>query len=141
MIRNFMTLISGLLFGLGLGISEMINPQKVLNFLDVSGNWDPSLLFVLGAGLAVTLLSFRVILRMDKPLLSSEFSFPANTQIDIKLIIGAILFGIGWGLVGYCPGPAIASLVYGQMESLIFLTALFLGFNIHHLYRRPITIV
>ena len=141
MMRNFITLLSGLLFGLGLSISEMINPQKVLNFLDVSGNWDPSLIFVLGGGVMVTLFSFRLILKMDKPLLDGEFKLPAKTQIDSKLIIGAIIFGIGWGLVGFCPGPAIASLVYGQTESVIFLAALFLGFNIQHLYHRPTTII
>jgi len=119
--HNLAALLSGLLFGLGLGISEMINPKKVLNFLDVSGNWDPSLIFVLGSGLCIAFISFRQVRKMDQPILSSEFRLPMNTKIDRKLVAGGLVFGIGWGLVGFCPGPAIASLAYAQTESLIFL--------------------
>jgi len=141
MIRNLIVLSSGLLFGLGLAISEMVNPTKVLGFLDMLGNWDPSLIFVLGAGLMVTVLTFRPILKMAHPVLVDEFNLPSQTHIDIKLIRGAILFGIGWGLVGYCPGPAIASLAYSQVESAIFLFALFIGLYADRLYRRPTTII
>ncbi|HHZ77307.1 MAG TPA: YeeE/YedE family protein, partial [Rhodospirillales bacterium] len=93
----------------------MVNPQKVLGFLDVAGSWDPSLMFVLGSGLLVTIVAFLPITRMAKPVLDVDFRLPTPTAIDIKLIGGAALFGIGWGLVGYCPGPAIASLAYGQI--------------------------
>jgi len=139
--RYLAALLSGLLFGLGLGVSEMVNPQKVLGFLDVSGSWDPSLMLVLGAGLFVTIVTFRPITRMAKPVFDVDFSLPTSTAIDIKLIGGAILFGIGWGLVGYCPGPAIASLAYGEIESGIFLGAMFIGLYADRLYRRPTTII
>ena len=139
--RKLVALISGLLFGLSLSISEMINPRKVLGFLDVSGTWDPSLIFVLGAGLIITFLSLRLIPKMDRPILDEKFRLPTKREIDSKLAGGAIIFGIGWGLVGYCPGPAIASLAYGQTESVIFLVALFLGLNVDRLYRRPTTII
>ena len=141
MIGNLIVLSSGLLFGLGLAISEMVNPAKVLGFLDVVGNWDPSLILVLGAGLVVTFLTFRPILQMDRPILDREFNLPGQTQIDVKLIGGGALFGVGWGSVGYCPGPAIASLAYGQVESVIFLFALFIGLYADRLYRRPTTII
>ena len=139
--RYLAALLSGLLFGLGLAISEMVNPQKVLSFLDVSGSWDPSLLFVLGAALFVSAVTFWPITRMAKPVFDVEFRLPTSTAIDIKLIGGATLFGIGWGLVGYCPGPAIASLAYGQIESGIFLGAMVLGLYADRFYRRPTTII
>ena len=119
----------------------MVNPKKVLGFLDVAGSWDPSLMFVLGAGLLVTIITFRPIIRMVQPVFDVEFRFPTYTNIDVKLIGGAVLFGIGWGLVGYCPGPAIASLAYGQVESVIFIFALFIGLYADRLYRRPTTII
>ena len=139
--RNLVALLSGLLFGLGLAISEMVNPEKVLGFLDVAGSWDPSLVFVLGAALLVTIITFRPITRLARPVLDVEFRFPIHTKIDIKLIGGAVLFGIGWGLVGYCPGPAIASLAYGKIESGIFLCALLIGLYANRLYRRPTTVI
>ena len=119
----------------------MVNPQKVLGFLDVAGSWDPSLMFVLGAGLFVSVVTFRPITRMAKPVFDVDFRLPTPTAIDIKLIAGATLFGIGWGLVGYCPGPAIASLAYGQIESGIFLGAMVLGLYADRLYRRPTTVI
>ena len=119
----------------------MINPKKVLGFLDVAGSWDPSLMFVLGGGLFVTIVAFPPITRIAKPVLDVEFRLPTRTAIDIKLIGGATLFGIGWGLVGYCPGPAIASLAYGQIESGIFLGAMILGLYADRLYRRPTTVI
>ena len=119
----------------------MVNPEKVLGFLDVAGSWDPSLMFVLGAGLLVTIITFRPIIRMAEPVLDDHFRFPTQTEIDIKLIAGATLFGTGWGLVGYCPGPAVASLAYGEIESVIFLCALLIGLYADRLYRRPATII
>ena len=135
--RNISALICGFLFGLGLAISEMVNPAKVLGFLDVTGNWDPSLIFVMAAGLAVTLLTFRFILKQSRPIFEHEFHLPSQgTTIDRQLMTGATIFGIGWGLVGYCPGPAIASLAYGQMESVIFLVAMMAGLYVSRRFRR-----
>ena len=125
--RLIVALIGGLVFGLGLAISEMVNPKKVLAFLDVSGAWDPSLAFVLGGALLVTAIDFRFILNRDAPVFADEFSLTDKTDIDGKLIGGAVLFGFGWGLVGLCPGPAIAGLAYGMAESLWFVIALLAG--------------
>ena len=135
--RNLSALICGFLFGLGLAISEMVNPAKVLGFLDVTGNWDPSLIFVMAAGLAVTLITFRFILKQPRPLFEHQFNLPSQSKtIDRQLITGAVIFGIGWGLVGYCPGPAIASLAYGQTESVIFLAAMMTGLYGSRRFRR-----
>ena len=134
--KNISALICGFLFGLGLAISEMVNPAKVLGFLDVTGNWDPSLIFVMAAGLAVTLLTFRFILKQPRPLFESQFHLPSQSKtIDRQLITGAAIFGIGWGLVGYCPGPAIASLAYGQTETVIFLVAMMAGLYVSRRFR------
>jgi len=134
-------LFAGLLFGLGLAISEMVNPQKVLSFLDVSGSWDPSLLLVLGSGLIVTFFAFRLIGSRKRPFLVNKFVFPTKTKPDMKLVMGSVIFGLGWGLVGFCPGPAIGAIAYGQIEAWLFLIAMFLGFYFDRLYRRPATII
>ena len=134
--KNVSALICGVLFGLGLAISEMVNPAKVLGFLDVTGKWDPSLILVMAAGLVVTLLTFRPILNQSRSLLDHQFHLPSRTNIDRQLLTGAAIFGIGWGLVGYCPGPAIASLAYGQMESVIFIAAMVAGLYGSRRYRR-----
>ena len=114
----------------------MVNPAKVLGFLDVTGTWDPSLILVMGAGLAITLLTFRPLLKRPRPLLDTQFHVPSKTEIDRQLLTGAGIFGIGWGLVGYCPGPAIASLAYGQTESVIFLVAMVAGLYGSRRFRR-----
>ena len=106
---NLVALLSGIIFGLGLALSQMIDPNKVLNFLDVTGNWDPSLAFVMIGALAVTMLSFRFILKRPTPLLDSGFHVSRQVIINRPLLIGAGIFGIGWGMTGYCPGPAISS--------------------------------
>ena len=135
--KNISALICGFLFGLGLAISEMVNPAKVLGFLDVTGKWDPSLIFVMAAGLAVTLLTFRLILKQSRPLFENQFHLPSQGKtIDRQLMTGAVIFGIGWGLVGYCPGPAIASLAYGQTESVIFLAAMMTGLYVSRRFNR-----
>lgn len=110
----------GLLFGLGLTISSMVNPAKVLNFLDITGQWDPSLALVMGSALAVAALGYRFVLKRPAPALANAFQIPAKSTIDTQLILGAALFGIGWGLVGLCPGPALAVLHTGMSEALIF---------------------
>lgn len=120
-------LLSGLVFGLGLALAGMTDPSKVLAFLDVTGNWDPSLLLVLGAAVSVTFIGYRLVLRRTQPLLESNFHLPTQQRITPQLMAGAALFGIGWGIGGYCPGPAIASLGFANPEALIFLPALLAG--------------
>lgn len=121
------TLLSGLLFGTGLTISGMVNPMKILNFLDISGPWDPTLIFVMGSGLVVTLLGYQIIFKRNAPLFATSFRLPTSQDIDVKLLGGAALFGLGWGLTGFCPGPAIASVVFGKTESITFVIAMAAG--------------
>lgn len=121
------SLLAGLLFGFGLALSGMTHPQKVLDFLDMAGAWDASLLFVLGGAVGVTLVSFRFILRLSKPMLAEHFVITRETHIDRPMILGAILFGIGWGISGYCPGPAVALIAAPNWELLAFLPAAILG--------------
>jgi hypothetical protein len=125
--RYAAALAAGILFGLGLMISGMVYPSKVLGFLDVAGNWDPSLLLVLGGAVATTHVGYRWVLRRSRPLFESRFRIPETSAIDHRLVIGASLFGIGWGLVGYCPGPAIAALVLNTGISTPFLIAMVFG--------------
>jgi uncharacterized membrane protein YedE/YeeE len=120
-------LLSGLLFGAGVTISGMVNPMKILNFLDISGPWDATLLFVMGGGLLVTFLGYQIVFKRKAPLFAASFRLPASQDIDTKLLGGAALFGLGWGLSGFCPGPAIASLVFGRMESITFVIAMAAG--------------
>jgi uncharacterized membrane protein YedE/YeeE len=119
--------ISGILFGAGVTISGMVNPMKVLNFLDISGAWDATLIFVMGAGLLVTLLGYLIIFKRKAPMFAPSFQLPTSKNIDAKLLGGAALFGVGWGLSGFCPGPAIASVVFGRMESITFVIAMAAG--------------
>jgi uncharacterized membrane protein YedE/YeeE len=125
--QSVIALFSGLLFGLGLGLSQMIDRDRVLGFLDVTGEWDPTLLFVLGGAVTVTLISFRYILRQPHPLLTRKFYLPSKKTIDLPLILGAAIFGIGWGIAGYCPGPGITALVLGIFNPVCFLVAMLLG--------------
>ncbi len=125
--RNLASWLAGMVFGFGLALSGMTHPEKVLNFLDMAGAWDASLLFVLGGAVGVTLLSFRFILRMEKPLLAERFFVTKETRIDRPLVLGAILFGVGWGISGYCPGPAIALIASPNWELWAFLPAAILG--------------
>ncbi|MER2491697.1 DUF6691 family protein [Catenovulum sediminis] len=121
---------SGVLFGLGLAVSGMTDTQKVKGFLDVFGNWDITLAFVMASALLITIPSFYFIQKRKAPLCNLEFSVPKNNKTDNKLIFGAALFGIGWGMVGWCPGPAIASLVYLDLTVVYFLLAMFVGMAI-----------
>ncbi|MEQ8195435.1 MAG: YeeE/YedE family protein [Rhodospirillales bacterium] len=129
--RAFASLISGVLFGLGLAVSNMINPAKVIGFLDVAGAWDPSLAFVLGGAVAVTAVGYRFVIRRDGPLFEGKFQIPSRRDIDMPLLAGAAVFGIGWGLVGLCPGPAIAGLAVGLRESAVFVLAMFAGMTLY----------
>ena len=124
------SLLLGTLFGAGLAISGMTDTAKVMNFLDVTGDWDASLAFVMGAGLLITIPAFYVIRRLVKPVLASEFDMPTNTGIDFDLALGSVLFGIGWGLYGFCPGPAISSLAYLDSETALFVLSMAVGMYI-----------
>jgi len=120
-------LVSGLVFGLGLTISQMINPAKVIGFLDLAGAWDPSLAFVIGGAVPVAAIGFAIAARRRAPLLSPAFKAPTQTALDMRLILGAVLFGIGWGLVGYCPGPALAALGLANPATVLFVAAMLVG--------------
>lgn len=120
-------LLSGLLFGAGLAISGMNDTRKVQGFLDVFGAWDLTLAFVMGGALLVATPVFYFILQRKAPLADTRFHLPARRQITARLIVGSILFGAGWALIGYCPGPAIASLVYGYWQTAVFVVAMLLG--------------
>ena len=126
--KKLISLIAGIIFGIGLVISEMINPAKVLGFLDLFGNWDPSLAFVMIGALIVSSPLFHLIKNKDKPLLAEKFNYSKNKEINNKLITGSVLFGAGWGLGGLCPGPAISSLALLNINSIIFVFAMFIGF-------------
>lgn len=126
--RNIVAAFSGILFGVGLGVSQMVNPTKVLNFLDLFGTWDPSLMFVMGVAVVVYFVAWRIALARRVPLFDVRFHLPAPGELwDTRLFGGAAVFGIGWGLVGFCPGPAIASLAYVLPQSLVFVLAMVAG--------------
>lgn len=125
------SLISGLLFGFGLALAGMTDPQKVLGFLDITGAWDASLMLVLAAAVGITAASFPLILRRSAPVFDTAFHLPVKTAIDKPLLAGAILFGIGWGISGYCPGPAIALLAAPGRETWIFLPAMLAGWLLY----------
>ena len=126
--KKLISLIAGIIFGIGLVISEIINPTKVLGFLDLFGNWDPSLAFVIIGALIVSSPLFHLIKNKDKPLLAEKFNYSKNKQINNKLITGSVLFRAGWGLGGLCPCPAISSLALLNINSIIFVFAMFIGF-------------
>ncbi len=123
--------VSGCLFGFGLALSGMLNPAKVIGFLDFFGNWDPSLAFVMGGGVAVALVGFSRITRREQPVCEASFNLPSQKDITPNLIIGSGIFGIGWGLVGLCPGPAFSSLSFGRWESLVFFAAMIAGMLVY----------
>ncbi len=127
----FAAFISALLFGIGLGVAGMTLPTKVIGFLDVSGNWDPSLAFVMIGAIAVHSVSYRLITKRASPILTTRFQIPTKRQIDPKLILGSVLFGAGWGLGGFCPGPAIVAAVSGGPSVLVFLGSMIAGVYLH----------
>jgi uncharacterized membrane protein YedE/YeeE len=137
MLKNLSALFCGILFGLGLVISQMVNPAKVLGFLDIAGNWDPSLALVMASALITLGLAYRLILIRAAPILEQSFFLPGAVGIDARLLIGASLFGIGWGLSGFCPGAAIAAIGYGHIETLLFTLAMCVGIWIFKLIHRP----
>ena len=125
--KNLVTLISGLLFGFGLLLSGMANPAKVQNFLDLFGTWDPSLALVMGGAIAVTMPGFWLVTRRSKPFFNDVFQLPTRTDFDARLITGAAIFGVGWGLGGFCPGPAMTALPLAAEGTLIFVATMLTG--------------
>lgn len=125
--RALLGFAAGLIFGIGLVISGMSDPAKVLNFLDLFGQWDPSLAFVMGGAVAVSFVGYRLAWRRERPVLMEKFEIPSSNQIDRKLLTGATLFGIGWGIGGFCPGPALTSVPLAAPGTLAFVPAMLLG--------------
>lgn len=125
--KYLVSLLAGGLFGFGLALAQMTDPAKILDFLDFSGTWDPTLAVVMGGALLVTLISFRFILRRPHPVLGPRFYVPTRRDIDARLVGGAALFGIGWGLGGFCPGPGVAALGMGLWSPVVFVAGLIFG--------------
>ena len=122
----------GTLFGAGLTLSGMTDPARVLGFLDVLGTWDPTLAFVMAAALLVSLPAFQWVRHHPRPLLDSQYFAPERTGLDADLLIGAVLFGVGWGIAGLCPGPAVASIASGSPEILMFVASMAVGIGLRH---------
>lgn len=125
--RNFVAFASGLLFAFGLGIGGMTRPEKVVGFLDVAGDWDPSLALVMGGAVLVYFVVARLALAQPRPLFDEAFHVPTRRDVDGRLVVGAMLFGAGWGIAGYCPGPAVVALASGKATVLVFVLAMLLG--------------
>jgi hypothetical protein len=130
-LRVLAALVSGMIFGLGLSLSGMLDPARVRGFFNVTGAWDPSLAFVLGGAVIIATIGYRLSLRFSRPLLDDRFRLPTKTRIDRSLILGSAIFGIGWGLAGFCPGPAVASLSLGLAPTILFVVAMLIGMVIH----------
>ena len=133
--KHLSVFLSGFIFSVGLIVSGMINPAKVIGFLDLFGQWDPSLAFVMAGAVAVTFLGYRIVLRQDRPRFASGFSIPSRTDIDRSLITGPILFGLGWGMVGLCPGPALAALAASAGTTWVFFISMIVGMLALKIYR------
>ncbi len=132
--RSLSSFALGALFGIGLIVSGMIHPQKVLDFLDFAGPWDASLALVMGGALLVTALSFPLIVKRREPLFANKFHLPTSKEVDAKLLVGSALFGIGWGLGGFCPGPAIVGLLSGSAAPIVFVGSMLVGMVLHRVY-------
>jgi uncharacterized membrane protein YedE/YeeE len=132
----FTSLLAGLVFGLGLILSGMANPAKVLGFLDLAGPWDPSLALVMIGAIAVGLVAFTVARQRAKSLLGLDLKLPTARHIDRRLVGGSLLFGVGWGIAGFCPGPALAALGMGEIKAVVFVAAMLLGMGIFELFER-----
>ena len=137
MLKNLIALIAGILFGIGLIFSGMTNPAKIAGFLDITGTWDPSLAFVMAGALSVGIIAFTWAKRQKQSLLGETMQLPHNTAINARLILGSIAFGIGWGLSGYCPGPAVTSLLTGGVEAITFTGAMLVGMLIFKALNKP----
>lgn len=124
-------LLSGIVFGFGLSLSGMLNPVRVQGFLDVFGNWDPSLAFVLGGAVAVAFIGVQLMKKMRHPAFDDSFHVPRSRKIDSPLVVGSALFGLGWGIGGFCPGPAVASLSVGIPQTILFVVAMLIGMTLY----------
>lgn len=127
----------GVLFAVGLGISGMTQPLKVLGFLDIFGAWEPALMFVMGGAVLVNVIGYRLAVGRPHPLLAARFDIPARRDIDWQLVTGASLFGAGWGLAGFCPGPALVAVASGSADVLVFVAAMFIGFLLKDMLIKP----
>jgi uncharacterized membrane protein YedE/YeeE len=125
--RELAALAAGALFGVGLAVAQMTDPLKVLGFLDLAGDWDPSLALVMGGAVVVGMLGFRMVTRGRKPLFDERFFLPTARDIDLPLVAGSAIFGVGWGLAGYCPGPALAAISNLSLDALLFVAAMLAG--------------
>ncbi|WP_118179081.1 YeeE/YedE family protein [Paraburkholderia phosphatilytica] len=132
-------LLAGLIFATGLIVSGMANPAKVLGFLDIAGNWDPSLAFVMAGAIAVSSVGFTIARRLKRSLLKAPMSLPTATHIDRRLLAGSAMFGAGWGMAGFCPGPALVSAGSGEFESMLFVIAMLVGMKIFALVEQRVT--
>lgn len=133
---TFSALLAGAVFGIGLIVSGMADPAKVLGFLDLFGNWDPSLAFVMGGAILVGVIAFALARRRTVSLLDLQMRMPTATQVDRRLVGGGLLFGIGWGIAGFCPGPALVALGMGEQKALVFVGAMLLGMGLFELLER-----
>lgn len=139
MMQLFSALLAGLVFGIGLLVSGMTNPAKVLGFLDLAGAWDPSLAFVMGGAVAVGVVAFALAGRRERALLGDPIRLPTATRIDRRLVLGSLAFGVGWGLAGFCPGPALASLMTGHHKAIVFTAAMVAGMIVYEGIERRMT--
>jgi len=121
------SLLVGIIFGIGLILAQMTNPSKIISFLTFGENWDPSLLFVMASAVFISFFAFSLAKKKNKALLNLDFELPKRSDIDSSLIVGSALFGIGWGMIGFCPAPAIASLAFGNLQTLIFIVTMLIG--------------
>jgi uncharacterized membrane protein YedE/YeeE len=135
-VKVLIALFSGLIFGLGLIVSGMTDPSKVIGFLDFAGKWDPSLVFVMGGAILIGTFAFRFAATLPHAILSGPIKLPTAQHIDRRLVLGGLTFGIGWALAGYCPGPALASLITGEIKPLIFTMAMLVGMLIFEIQNR-----
>lgn len=124
---NIIALIAGILFGCGLTISQLINPNKIINFLDIMGHWDPSVLLVMASALSITWLGYTFVLKKSKPIYCDEFNLPQKKSVDFPLVYGSAIFGIGWGLAGYCPGPGLTAVGLGIADAIYFVCGMILS--------------
>jgi uncharacterized protein len=134
---GFFAFLSGLVFGIGLLVSGMANPEKVLNFLDITGHWDPSLMLVMVGAIAVGLVSFSIAKKRTLSFLGLGIKLPTADKVDTRLIGGSLLFGMGWGLAGFCPGPALVALGSGEFKGLVFVLAMIAGMLLFEAIDRP----
>lgn len=132
----FTAFAAGLVFGIGLMVSGMVNPAKVLGFLDLAGKWDPTLLLVMAGAVAVGVIAFLVADRRTQSLLHAPMQLPKLRQIDARLVLGSLVFGVGWGLAGFCPGPAIVALGTAQLKPIVFVVAMLVGMMLFELLER-----